>query len=127
MPFHIWAKTSYVHLLKGLVSDKIVMTLMELFMSKGRNVTAYNFFMLFLLAKELKKKASLVGTMNKVRLEQLASAKCLQQRYSSKLMKTGDMAILIVYQCKPKKNVFVLVLCKCLLSLANLRTRNQKK
>ena len=38
----------------------------------------------------------------------LASAKCLQQRYSSKLMKIADMAILTVYQCKPKKNVCVL-------------------
>ena len=65
--------------------------------------------MLFLLPKELKKKkASFVGTMNKVRLELPASAKCLQQRYSSKLMKTGNMAILTVYQCKPKKNVCVL-------------------
>ena len=46
--------------------------------------------------------------MNKVRLELLASAKCLQQRYSCKLMKTGDMAILTMYQCKPKRNVGVL-------------------
>ena len=109
MPFHIWEKTSHVHPPKGLVIDKVVMTLMEPFMSKGRNVTTDNLFTLFLLAKELKKKkASLVGTMNKVRLELPASAKCLQQRYSSKLMKTGDTAILTVYQCKPKKNVCVL-------------------
>ena len=46
--------------------------------------------------------------MNKVRLELPASVKCLQQRYSSKLMKTGDIAILTVYQCKPKKNVCAL-------------------
>ena len=109
MPFHIWAKTSHVHPPKGLFSDKVVMTLMEPFMSKGRNVTTDNCFTLFLLAKELKtKKASLVRTMNKVRLELPASAKCSQQRYSSKLMKTGDRAILTVYQCKPKKNVCVL-------------------
>ena len=109
MPFHIWAKTSHVHPPKGLVSDKVVMTLMELFMRKGRKVTINNFFTLFLLAKELKKKkASLVETMNKVRLELSTSAKCLQQRYFSKLMKTGDMAILTVYQCKPKRNVGVL-------------------
>ena len=98
MPFHIWAKTSHVHLPKGLVSDKVVMTLMEPFMRKGRKVTTNNFFTLFLLAKELeKKKASLVGTMNKVRLELPASAKCLQQRYFSKFMQIGDMAILTVY------------------------------
>ena len=109
MPFHIWAKTSHVHPPKGLVSDKVVMTLMEPFMRKDRKVTTDNFFTLFLLAKELKKKkASLVGSMNKVRLELPASAKCLQQRYSSKLIKTGDMAILKVYQCKPKRNVGVL-------------------
>ena len=68
MPFHIWAKTSHVHPPKGLVSDKVDMTLMEPFMSKGRKVTNDNFFTLFLLAEELKKKASLVGTMNKVNL-----------------------------------------------------------
>ena len=63
MPFHIWAKTSHVHSLKGLVIDKVVMTLMEPFMSKVRNVTTDNFFTLFLLAKQLKKKKpSLVGT-----------------------------------------------------------------
>ena len=82
MPFHIWAKTNHVHLPKGLVSDKFVMTLMEPFMNKGRNVTTDNFFTLFLHAKELKtKKAGLVRTMNKVRLELPASAKCSQQRY----------------------------------------------
>ena len=110
MPFHIWEKTSHVHPHKGLVIDKVVMTLMEPFISKVRNVTTDNFFTLFLLAKELKKKKAtlLELRMNKVRLELFACAKCLQQRYSSKLMKTGDMAILTVYQCKPKKNVCVL-------------------
>ena len=105
MPFHIWAKTSHVHPPKGLVSDKVVMTLIKPFMSKGRNVTTDNFFTLFLLAKELKKKASLVGTMNKVRFELPASAKCLQQRYFSKLMKTSNFNSV---QCKSKKNVCVL-------------------
>ena len=109
MPFHIWEKTNHVHPPKGLVSDKVVMTLMKPFMSKGRNVTTDNFFTLFLHAKELKtKKAGLFRTMNKVRLELPASAKCLQQRYSSKLMKPDDKAILTVYQSKPKKNVCVL-------------------
>ena len=42
-----------------------------------------------------------------VRLELPASQKCVKQRYSSKLMKTGNMAILTVYQCKPKRNVVV--------------------
>ena len=46
--------------------------------------------------------------MNKVRRELPASAKCLQQHYSSKLMKADDMATPTVYQCKPKKNVCVL-------------------
>ena len=41
--------------------------------------------------------------MNKFRCELSASVKCLQQCYSSKLMKAGDMATLTVYQCKPKE------------------------
>ena len=111
------------------LSDKVVMTLMEPFMGKGRNVTTDNFFKLFLPAKELKKKkTSLVGAMNKVRHKLPASAKCLQQRYSSKLMKAGDMATPTVYQCKPKKNNCVLSSLRrlCLLRLTNLRERNRK-
>ena len=58
MPFHNWEKTSHVHPPKGLVIDKVVMTLMKPFMSKGRNISTDNLFMLFLLAKKLKKKES---------------------------------------------------------------------
>ena len=77
------------------LNDKVVMTFVEPFMGKGKNVTTDNLFTSFLLAKELKnKKTSFVGTMNKVRRELPASAKCLQQHYSSKLMKAGDMATL---------------------------------
>ena len=76
-------------------------------MGKGRNGTTDNFFTSFLLAKELKKKTSVAGTMNKIRRELLASAKCLQQRYSSELMKACDMSTLTVYQCKLKKNVCI--------------------
>ena len=72
-------------------------------MGKGRNVTTANFHV-FPCQKAEKKKISLFGTMNMVRRELSASAKCLQQRYSSKLMKIGDMASPTVYQCKPKKN-----------------------
>ena len=46
--------------------------------------------------------------MNKVGRELPASVKCLQQRYSSKLMKSSDMATPTGYQYKPKKNVCVL-------------------
>ena len=91
------------------LSDNVVMNLMQPFMGKGRNVTTENFFTSFLLAKELKKKkTSRVGTMNKVRRELPASAKCLQQRYFSKLMKAGDVATLTAYQCKPKQSVCIL-------------------
>ena len=38
------------------LSDNVVMTLMEPFVGKGRNVTTDNFFTSFLLAKELKKE-----------------------------------------------------------------------
>ena len=84
------------------------MTLMKPFMGKDRNVTTDNVFTSFLLAKELKKKKTNdVETMNKITRELPASAKCLRQRSFSKLMKAGDMATLTVYQCKPKKNVYV--------------------
>ena len=38
------------------LSDNIVMTIMETFMGKRRNITTDNFFTSFLLAKELKKE-----------------------------------------------------------------------
>ena len=85
------------------------MTLVKPFTVKLRNVTTDNFFMSFILAKELKKKkTNLAETINKVRGEVPASAKCLRQRSFSKLKKAGDMATLTVYQGKPKKNVCVL-------------------
>ena len=40
------------------LSDNVVMTLMEPFVGKGRNVTTDNFFTSFLLAKELKNRKS---------------------------------------------------------------------
>ena len=90
------------------LSNNAFIISMESFMGKGRNVITDNFFTSFLLAKELKKKkTSLVGTMNKVKPELPASAKCLQQRLFY-FMKADDMATLTVYQCKPKKNVCVL-------------------
>ena len=103
------------------------MTVMEPFMGKDRNVTTDNFFTSLLLAKKLKKNTGLVATMNKVRRELPASAKCLQQRYSGKLMKAGDMATLIVYQGKPRKTFVFLVFCICLLRLANLRKRYRRQ
>ena len=61
-------------------------------MGKARVVTTDNFFTSFVSCLRVEKKTSLVGTMNKVRRELPASAKCLQQRYSSKLIKVGDIA-----------------------------------
>ena len=65
--------------------------------------------------------------MNKVRLEPPASAKCLQQCYSSKLMKTGNRAILTVYQCKPKKNVCVLSSLHMSVELGKSEKKKRKK
>ena len=64
--------------------------------------------------------------MNKVRRELPASAKCLQQRYSSKLMKAGDMATLTVYQRKPKKNVCVLSSLHMFVELGESQKRYQR-
>ena len=65
--------------------------------------------------------------MNKVGRELPASEKCLQQRYSGKLMKAGDMATLTVYQVRPRKTFAFLVFCICLLRLANLRKTNRRQ
>ena len=65
--------------------------------------------------------------MNNVRRELPASSKCLQQRYTGKFMKAGDMATLTVYQVRPRKTFVLLVFCICLLSLENLRKRNQRQ
>ena len=94
-------------------------------MGKGRNVTTDNFFTSFLLAKELKKK-QLSWNYEQGLRELPASAKCLQQRYSSKLIKAGDMATLTVDQCKPKKKVCVLSSVHMSVELANLRKRNRR-
>ena len=91
------------------LSNDVVLTPIESFMCKGRNVTTDNFFTwIFSCQRVGKKKNGLIGTMNKVRRELSSSSKCLQQRYSSKLMGAGNMTTLTVYQCQPKKNVYVL-------------------
>ena len=93
-------------------------------MSKGRNVTTDNFFTSFLLAKELKKKTNLVDCLHLQKLR--ASEKCLQQRYSSKLMKAGDMETVTVYQCKLKKNVCVLSSLRMPLELGESRKKKSE-
>ena len=85
-------------------------------MGKGRIVTTDNFFTSFFSCLRVKKTTRLVGTMNKVRRELPASAKCLQQRYSSKLMKVGL-----------RKTFVLFVLCIFLLSRANLRKINRRQ
>ena len=66
-------------------------------MGKGKNVTTDKFYVIF-TCQRAEKKTSLVEIMIKVRRELSASAKCLQYRYSGKLMKAGYMATLTVYQ-----------------------------
>ena len=66
-------------------------------MGKSKNVSTDHYFTSFLLAKNLKKKQPFWKYL--VRRELSASAKCLQQHYSSELMKAGNVATQIVNQC----------------------------
>ena len=96
------------------LSESVVITLVESYLGKGRNVTTNNFFTSTHLATELgKKKTSLVGTLNKIRKEVPLLVKALQQsRYSSKLLQTksdnNQATTLTVYPYKQKKNVCIL-------------------
>ena len=92
------------------LSEWVVMKLMEPYLGKERNVTTDNFFISYGLAKQLREtKTSIVGTVNKVTREFPPSVKTTQAtRYSNVLLKTGDVATLTIYQCKPEKNEGVL-------------------
>ena len=94
---------------------------------KTETVQPITFSSDFYFPKSWKKNISLVETINNVRRELPASAKCLRQRSFGKFMKACDMATLTVHQGKPRKTFVFLVFCICLLSLANLRKRNRRQ
>lgn len=92
-----------------LLSEHIVIKLMEPFLKKGRNVTVDNFFTSLNLAKNLQKQStSLVGTVNRSRrFLPAAIKKSRNDLYSTKVFVCDDIS-LTSYQAKRSKNVCIL-------------------
>lgn len=91
-----------------LVGENVVLTLMEPFVDRGRNVTTDNFFTSLSLAKSLlRRRTSLVGTMNMARRELPPSAGQCSELHSTQVMK-HQRATLTMYQAKRKKRVCIL-------------------
>ena len=92
------------------VSDHVVMKLAEPYLKKGRNITTDNYFTSVKLAKLLKSKnTSLLGTLYKMRRDIPSELKNMRdEQFTTKLYKSDDDILLIVYQGKRKKNVLLL-------------------
>ncbi|XP_062304721.1 piggyBac transposable element-derived protein 4-like [Osmerus eperlanus] len=89
-------------------SDSVVMSLVEPFLGKGRNVTTHNFFPSLALANNLlAKKTTVVGTAKKSIKGMPRCAQAHSERFSTKVLKAGKVS-LTVYQAKPKTNVCIL-------------------
>ena len=103
------------------VSDHVVMKLADPYLKKGRNITTDNYFTSVKLAKLLKSKnTSLLGTLNKMRIEVPSELKNMRdEQFATKLYKSDDYILLTVYQGKRKKNFLLLLLstlqskCRC--------------
>ena len=91
------------------VSEYVVTKLAEPFLNERRNITCDNFFTSVTLAKLLKiKKTSILGIVNKIRMEVPKAIKTIKlPLYSTRIIKNEELT-LTVYQGKPLKNVFIL-------------------
>lgn len=93
------------------LGEHVVMSLIEPFVNKGRNVTTDNFFTSVSLANNLlSKRTTLVGTVNKGRRDIPPYVKNLRLNlYETKVLKTDDeQCSLTIYQAKRSKNVLIL-------------------
>jgi hypothetical protein len=82
---------------------------MDPYLGKGRNVTTDNFFTSLKLAKDLlKKKTSLIGTVNKVRRELPLSVMDLKPEMYSSVLHVHAGITLTTYRCKRRKNVVLM-------------------
>ena len=82
------------------LSESVVMRLMDPYLGKGRNVTTDNFFTSLKLAKDLlKKKTSLIGTVNKVRRELPPSVMDLKPEMYSSVLHVHAGITLTTYRC----------------------------
>ncbi|XP_072558700.1 uncharacterized protein [Paramormyrops kingsleyae] len=89
------------------LAENVVMSLMEPFLDKGRNVTTDNFFTsLSLSHRLLQRNTTLLGTVNKVRRELPPSAKDTVEReeFSTSVLRNGSVS-LTIYSPKKKKTV----------------------
>ncbi|XP_035735020.1 uncharacterized protein LOC118447313 [Vespa mandarinia] len=94
-----------------LLSEHVVLKLVEPYTSYGRNITTDNFFISMSLAiKLLTKKITLVGTIRGNKRELLKAAKQMKDnmpRFSTLLYKSEN-CVLTIYKSKPNKRVAVL-------------------
>ncbi|XP_023809492.1 piggyBac transposable element-derived protein 3-like [Oryzias latipes] len=91
------------------LSENVVMTLMEPFLDKGRNVTTDNFFTTLSLSQQLlSRKTTILGSVNKTRREIPQSARQPgRDEFTTQVFSTTG-ATLTVYAPKRKKTVYIL-------------------
>ncbi|KAL4008950.1 hypothetical protein ACER0C_002802 [Sarotherodon galilaeus] len=91
------------------LSENVVMRLMELFLDKGRNVTTDNFFTSLSLAQKLlRRKTTILGTVNKIRREIPQSARYTNRNEFTTQVFSTTAATLTAYAAKRKKTVYIL-------------------
>ncbi|XP_019201084.1 uncharacterized protein LOC109194765 [Oreochromis niloticus] len=91
------------------LSENVVMRLMEPFLDKGRNVTTDNFFTpLSLAQKILRRKTTVLGTVNKIRREIPQSARYTDRNEFTTQVFSTSAATLTAYAAKLKKTVYIL-------------------
>ena len=95
------------------LAEQVVLRLTEPYRKTVRNVTTDNFFTLVNLAKTLKQRVSIVGTVNRIQKEIPQEIKKMKKdHYTTKVFKQ-DSCTLTVYQAKTTKNVFLLTTMHC--------------
>ncbi|CAI5694730.1 unnamed protein product [Oreochromis niloticus] len=91
------------------LSENVVMRLMEPFLDKGRNVTTDNFFTSLSLAQKLlRRKTTILGTVNKIRREIPQSARYKDRNEFTTQVFSTSAATLTAYAAKRKKTVYIL-------------------
>ncbi|XP_066516461.1 piggyBac transposable element-derived protein 4-like [Hoplias malabaricus] len=91
-----------------LLTENIVMRLMEPFLGKGRNVTTGSFFTTLSLANSLlEHRTTIVGAIKRNKREMPRCTEVQSELFSTKILKAGKVT-LTIYQAKPKKNICIL-------------------
>ena len=101
--------TDETHTKDEQVSDQVIMLLLKMYLSKGRNVTIDNYFTSMKLTSELQKikKNSLLGTVKKIRKVPAVATHMKEPLHSPTLYKSV-YATITVHQGKANKNVVTL-------------------